>query len=431
MRRAFIFLTLLISSTPASLPLRLETERAVRLVQRLSNPSGILNAETSSCQSQVLQSGLNKEEETDPPCRPIASNNNSSSPAVNTSIVDLRRLISDNMAACPNCSAGPNVPPDFTVDGDELQRRRMNDARNRNRRRDRTDWSTVNRVPPNYMRTLIPSYSLNYKDPQIGEELKEVHDQIKEPIDGCPLKDEARFVSASFLAQANESAGLGDYEEAKNFLKIAKNLADFATSVAPLVSEARDAYEFFTGKNAFTGESLSDSDRALAGLGMIPFLGGAIKGGKALVKLAKFAGKRFPKIYKVSENAARASSRIYKNMTSKKWSKVFEEVLPSDLLKGRTNSKLLENLRKDKGIPASWSLGKSKKGGGVVYKKPNSIGTDIRIMPGNPRSPYPTSRKPYVKIKRDGRWLDRNGSPLPSDKNPDAHIPLDEFVSPF
>ena len=48
-------------------------------------------------------------------------------------------------------------------------------------------------------------------------------------------------------------------------------------------------------------------------------------------------------------------------------------------------------------------------------------------MPGNPTSPWPNSRKPYVRWDKDGVPLDVDGNPLPTDKCAPAHIPLEDF----
>ncbi len=48
-------------------------------------------------------------------------------------------------------------------------------------------------------------------------------------------------------------------------------------------------------------------------------------------------------------------------------------------------------------------------------------------MRGNPNSPYPNSRAPYVRWQRNGQPLDMDGNKLPSKYDPAAHIPLEDF----
>jgi len=311
-----IFIILLISSNIlADSNLTIETRKAVDLLGDVHKATETLNSRVT-CSNDLNLKGKEKSSRVVPCDSPL--NASDSETGVNTSLYnlnELRRTVREAQARCPTCRPGGSLSgPDFQ---DELQRRRMNDAR-RYGRRDRIDWSTVNQIPPRYMHTLIPSYPLNYHDPVIGEDLKKIHDQIREPIPDCNARDEGRFVSAAFLAQASESAAAGEYEEAKKLLNIAKGLADFATSgVIPVVSEIRDAYELFTGRNAFTGEKLSATDRTFAALGMIPFLGGAIKGGKALGKLARFAGKRFPKAFNGLKNTADRATTVASKIS--KW----------------------------------------------------------------------------------------------------------------
>lgn len=416
--RFFLMTFFILNLTYGDELLESEVHSAVSLIDESQELDEVLNSRII-CPPTFLESEAIEEI---PACDPQVSINGTENP-VNRSVIDLRQIIHDS-PKCTGCSIGGG----FTGPGfdDELQRKRINDAR-RYGPRDRTDWSTTNIIPPHYMTTLIPSYSLNYNVPEIGDELRKVHDQIRTPIENCNIRDEARYVSAVFLGQASEAASLGDYEVARGFLKIAKDLADFATSVSPGISEARDAYEFFTGKDAFTGEDLSSTSRTLAALGMIPILGGAIKGGKALVKLAKFAGEKFPKVYRASVNIAESAGRIYGNALSGKWANTFSEVNPADLMQGRVNKRLIDKLRSDKGIPTNWSLEKANDGKGIRFFRPNSNRADeIRIMPGNPQNPNPINQRPYVRIKKDGRYRDINGNVT---DNPDlSHIPVDDFL---
>lgn len=48
-------------------------------------------------------------------------------------------------------------------------------------------------------------------------------------------------------------------------------------------------------------------------------------------------------------------------------------------------------------------------------------------MPGNPNSPNPLQRNPYVKFMKEEKFYDAKGNPLKSGDLPDAHIPLNQF----
>ncbi|WP_343704733.1 RHS repeat-associated core domain-containing protein [Chitinophaga sp.] len=77
--------------------------------------------------------------------------------------------------------------------------------------------------------------------------------------------------------------------------------------------------------------------------------------------------------------------------------------------------------------PKGWVTQASKKGGGIVSKDPSNPHNIIRQMPGNPNSPNPSQRNPYVKFMKEGRFYDVNGNPLKSGDLPAAHIPLNQF----
>jgi RHS repeat-associated protein len=78
-------------------------------------------------------------------------------------------------------------------------------------------------------------------------------------------------------------------------------------------------------------------------------------------------------------------------------------------------------------VPSDWKIKPSLKPGGVRYIDPKDPGNSVRVMPGNPNSPWPHSQQPYVRWNRNGCPLDVNGNPLPTDKMPAAHIPLADF----
>ena len=78
-------------------------------------------------------------------------------------------------------------------------------------------------------------------------------------------------------------------------------------------------------------------------------------------------------------------------------------------------------------IPDGWTMEPSKKGMGTKFKDPaNPTGNNVRVQEGNPNSPNPAQRTPYVKETRNGVPIDKNGNPV-SAKDPNAHIPRDEY----
>ena len=78
------------------------------------------------------------------------------------------------------------------------------------------------------------------------------------------------------------------------------------------------------------------------------------------------------------------------------------------------------------GIPENWIVKPSKTGGGIRFIDPENPHNSVRLMPGDPNSPYPNSRMPYVRWLRNGKSLDANGNIVPKN-SPDAHIPINSF----
>lgn len=173
----------------------------------------------------------------------------------------------------------------------------------------------------------------------------------------------------------------------------------------PFSADPSEWMEYLTGTGRYSGQTgvIQDKDRELA---------------DALLK----DGYRDPKQIEKIINFAKVGS----------WSDVFMAGLgPKDLV---NNELFREKLRADKGIPADWIFGSTTKGkkDGISFSRPGSLKSDeVRIMPGNPNSPYPNSQKPYVRIQFGGRPYDKNGNLLPDEFRDEAHIPLDEFKFPF
>lgn len=85
-----------------------------------------------------------------------------------------------------------------------------------------------------------------------------------------------------------------------------------------------------------------------------------------------------------------------------------------------------ETFQKPKNIPSNWHVEISKSQGGMRYSDPTNKHNYIRVMSGNPESPFPAQRKPYVKHNTPKGCLDKNGQ-IVSEKDPSAHIPLEEY----
>ena len=112
------------------------------------------------------------------------------------------------------------------------------------------------------------------------------------------------------------------------------------------------------------------------------------------------------------------------------WQKIYKLNMVGSSSSPPNNSKATnENSAATKGVtaPKGWITQASKKGGGIVFKDPSNPHNIIRQMPGNPNSPNPLQRSPYVKFMKDGKFYDAKGNPLKSGDLPDAHIPLNQF----
>ena len=80
-----------------------------------------------------------------------------------------------------------------------------------------------------------------------------------------------------------------------------------------------------------------------------------------------------------------------------------------------------------KGIPENYLVELSDKGAGIKYVDPTNSGAYVRVMPGKPHSPLPHQQKPYVSQMKDGKAFNKSGDKVLK-TDPEAHIPIDEFV---
>ncbi len=87
---------------------------------------------------------------------------------------------------------------------------------------------------------------------------------------------------------------------------------------------------------------------------------------------------------------------------------------------------------KPPGIPDGWREEPTKGDGGRQWVNPDNPGDRVRVMPGNPDSPNPSQREPYVRDVRNGnQWLDVNGNRIEGKNgrnSPDTHIPARDYV---
>jgi len=88
-----------------------------------------------------------------------------------------------------------------------------------------------------------------------------------------------------------------------------------------------------------------------------------------------------------------------------------------------------KTFRRPKGVPRDAVVKISEKSGGMLYIKPGTTDKQcilVRVMPGNPKSPNPSQRKPYV-VQRRGDKAVLGGDKLVNHKSLEAHVPLSEF----
>ena len=167
----------------------------------------------------------------------------------------------------------------------------------------------------------------------------------------------------------------------------------------PMVGEVADA------TNALI--YLAEGDHMNAGLSamaMVPFVGMAATGVKAVRTGAR------------ASDAAASTAQVARKATQEAPKKGVARVVSS--------------LPRPVGLPESWLAKPSKKGGGTKYHSPGNPHHSVRVMPGNPDSPFPNSRKPYVRHVNNGRSLDAHGRPVDV-TTAEAHIPLDQFEWPL
>ena len=100
---------------------------------------------------------------------------------------------------------------------------------------------------------------------------KAVESASKTGVDSVTIERRANALAASdFLFKAARTSFYsGDFVFGEQLARIGLGFLDVASSVVPGISWARSVYELFTGKDAFTGRTLSPFERTLAAAGAL------------------------------------------------------------------------------------------------------------------------------------------------------------------
>jgi hypothetical protein len=209
----------------------------------------------------------------------------------------------------------------------------------------------------------------------------------------------------------------------------------------PVVGDAIDLYELLTGRDFFTDEPLTFGERVASGLGVVA---GAGAQWRAVAK--GLGGLGFParsihnadearKAIRVAQEASENGSRVFQG--SKSGTRI-EQIGYLQVkyrgIKSEENHRVLTRLADElqtKNIPRDWpAIATKVKDGhqGLEFRHPDFRDVNIRVMPGNPRSPYPNSQQPYVRQSVHGQSIDKNGRIISNPRSNEAHIPLKEFM---
>ncbi len=81
--------------------------------------------------------------------------------------------------------------------------------------------------------------------------------------------------------------------------------------------------------------------------------------------------------------------------------------------------------RRPEGVPREWVRKPSRNRKGYRYKGPKNEHNDVRIQKGDPNSTNTGQRQDYIRWKKDGKWLDKDGNPSNDPRK--THIPINEF----
>lgn len=141
---------------------------------------------------------------------------------------------------------------------------------------------------------------------------------------------EARNISQKVLTSASQSFATLDNETGTSLLEAGQMIADIALGITPGVSVAKDIYELVSGKNLVTGETLSQTDLVIAGVGVLTLgLANPIKNGVKFLKGLELGAETATVISKTLNSARKLgfdkSSQIGEFINSsagKTWAKI-------------------------------------------------------------------------------------------------------------
>ena len=171
----------------------------------------------------------------------------------------------------------------------------------------------------------------------------------------------------------------------------------------PVLGDLIDLFEASTGKDFFNNDLLTNEERFLSAMAILAGSGQDYRYAKKIVEAPAWYVRD-----------SQDKFRLIKNE------------------KGYLKLKDLADSTEGKGIPDSWAVKVTKdKGGedkyqGLVFIHPDRHDIRIRVMPGNPNSPFPNSRQPYVRQEIGGISYDKDGRVV-GKRSEMAHIPLSEY----
>jgi hypothetical protein len=173
----------------------------------------------------------------------------------------------------------------------------------------------------------------------------------------------------------------------------------------PVLNDLIDLFEASTGRDFFTDEWLSNEDRFLSAMGVLAGNGQYYRYAKKVFNGPKSYVREIQKKYKLFKNAeSYKKAEELVNFVHEKNIKIPDDWVPV----------------------ASRAMKKEGKLQGIEYIHPDDKEIRIRVMPGDPNSQFPNSRKPYVRQTVNNKDFDRHGNVV--DKQSEAsHIPLEEY----
>jgi hypothetical protein len=80
-------------------------------------------------------------------------------------------------------------------------------------------------------------------------------------------------------------------------------------------------------------------------------------------------------------------------------------------------------------VPANWQQKELRKGDGVKYVDPNNPHNQVILEKAKPGSSNPGQQVDYMKVLKDGQWLDANGNQV-GNQTQDSHIPQGTELPP-